>query len=761
MLKPLKWVLITVAFLIATTLLLLAYVTTSIDPNDYRDTLQTTVKEKTGLSLTLEQIDWSLFPWLGLAIGKTDLKGVDGSDLASVNHIKVKVKLLPLLKKEVQIGEIKIDAATLHVTLNQQGELNWSTLGDNVPTDPNTQPTEESPNEPSPEFSLSVDEINIVNATLLYTDHSAAPPATPLRYTVEHLNLNIKNMALNSQTLSTQFPLTLSARFSDNQGVTLTPKLEAQVSAEIHEQIFELNQLTLTLHAELPDLPNPVSSTLHADIHAALKEDRLTIKQLVLNLQEQLTVTGQLTAQQISTEPSIKGQLSLAEADLTQLLKDLPIELPETQSPNALKRMAFDTAFTGNRTQLSLNPLKITLDQSTLTGHVAITDFEKQAINAKLHLDQLNIDDYLPPASEADTQPANNRGSDNDKGGDNGTDDTTAELLPIETLKTLNLNTDIAIDQLQANGIISRNMNMTLTAKDGLVQLKEIKGNTLEGQFTASAEIDVRSEEPKLRITKRLDQLQVEPALQALADSTLFAGLIFFNGDLSTRGNSLDAWTRNLTGESEFKLDQGLMRGLNLTEMAFEKIGALGPIAQSFLTEETKQKAPPAFRKESEIKALLAHVVFEDGKAKADQLDLSMGGATAKGSASFDLIEHNLAFNLNLTLSESLSNKYLSNIAWPIECQGNLSATPRCKIDSKPVKRAIEKLAKKQAEQRAKEAIAKKLKERTGVDIGNPSIEKAVKDEAKEQIKSKETELKETLQDTLEQELNERLKKLF
>ena len=85
-----------------------------VDPNDYKDDIATLVKEKTGRILTIDgDIGLSVFPWLALEIGPTSLSNADGfsnQPFASVSDVQVRIKLLPLLRKQVEMDTVVLDA---------------------------------------------------------------------------------------------------------------------------------------------------------------------------------------------------------------------------------------------------------------------------------------------------------------------------------------------------------------------------------------------------------------------------------------------------------------------------------------------------------------------------------------------------------------------------------------------------------------------------------------------------------------------------
>src|ERR1700753_2748326 len=91
-----------------------------VNPNDYKDRIARAVKSSTGRELTLAgEIKLSVFPAIALELGPATLGNPAGFDaaqpFAAVQHISLKVRLLPLLHKELQVGKVDIDGLDLRL----------------------------------------------------------------------------------------------------------------------------------------------------------------------------------------------------------------------------------------------------------------------------------------------------------------------------------------------------------------------------------------------------------------------------------------------------------------------------------------------------------------------------------------------------------------------------------------------------------------------------------------------------------------------
>ena len=102
------------------------------NPNDYKDEIRELVREHANLELELNgDIGWSLFPWLGIEI--TDAKIASAQTptdpFADLRLLGLSVKVMPLLRKEIQMSDIRIDGLNLSLHRNAQGQGNWEHIG--------------------------------------------------------------------------------------------------------------------------------------------------------------------------------------------------------------------------------------------------------------------------------------------------------------------------------------------------------------------------------------------------------------------------------------------------------------------------------------------------------------------------------------------------------------------------------------------------------------------------------------------------------
>jgi AsmA protein len=121
-----------VAFGVIVTLAIVAAIALwlTFDPNDYKSYLADWVGERTGRELVIEDdLELTFFPWLGVTTGNIRLgnaPGFGGEPFASIDRTTVSVRLLPLLRRQVEIGTVRLDGFELNLATDADGRNNWS-----------------------------------------------------------------------------------------------------------------------------------------------------------------------------------------------------------------------------------------------------------------------------------------------------------------------------------------------------------------------------------------------------------------------------------------------------------------------------------------------------------------------------------------------------------------------------------------------------------------------------------------------------------
>ncbi len=103
-----------------------------VDPNAHKDQIIALVERQTGRRLSIPgNIGISVFPWLGADVGAVELGNAAGFEspvFAKLEHVQVRVKILPLLSKRVEADVVTIRGLTLNLEKAKDGRTNWDDL---------------------------------------------------------------------------------------------------------------------------------------------------------------------------------------------------------------------------------------------------------------------------------------------------------------------------------------------------------------------------------------------------------------------------------------------------------------------------------------------------------------------------------------------------------------------------------------------------------------------------------------------------------
>ena len=158
-----------------------------VHPNDYKGRIQAAVKSSTGRDLSLPgDIHLSIFPSLAVKLGPVSLGNPPGftsaQPFASIQHAALRVRLLPLLHRRLDVGRIVIDGLDLRLLKNARGQGNWAM--------PAAKPTTPTPQQSgASQVTLAgIAGIVIKNSRVSYQDMVA-----------DHVNVDIGHVAASTE----------------------------------------------------------------------------------------------------------------------------------------------------------------------------------------------------------------------------------------------------------------------------------------------------------------------------------------------------------------------------------------------------------------------------------------------------------------------------------------------------------------------------------------------------------------------------------
>ena len=299
-----------------------------IDPNDYREQIQTIVKEKTGRDLAINgDLSFSVFPWLGIGINQVSLsnaKGFKAKNFAVIEEANVKVKLLPLLSKKVEISTIVLKGMELNLAKNKAGKTNWE---DMLQADAGADSADANAADESTSGAglgaLAIGGIKIEGANVNWDDAGKNE-----HYSIIDLDLTTEALSLNNPT-AIVLAFTVD---SSKPKATVRLKLQGDLLINTALNKFDFQNMTLAIDAAGEPVPGgamrvDIASHLVADLagSGSLILDPLTIKF------DDSTLSGNALVKNFD-KPAVKFDLTI---DSINVDRYLPQSSADTQSASA------------------------------------------------------------------------------------------------------------------------------------------------------------------------------------------------------------------------------------------------------------------------------------------------------------------------------------------------------------------------------------------------------------------------------------------
>lgn len=691
---------------------LAAYLAFLFDANDYRDQLVATVKAQTGRDLTLSgPIELSLFPWLGFSIGAAELGNAAGFSerpFASLASAEARVKLLPLIGGNVQLDRVTINGLQLSLERRKDGQTNWADLGRSAHDTPSGSPGETSGGATEGGgTALSVGGIAISEAAIRWSDAVAG---------TEYL--------LNQVTLTTG-EIVPAAPFEFDGGFDFSIAQPAangrlgfsgRATLDTAAQKYSFGQMRLELKAEGAGMPGGrVEAGALADVAVDLKAGTLSAGNMNVKLYD-LLVSGGLNVEGLKATPSYTGRIEIDGFNPRTLMASMGLKAPATANAERLKRASLSANLAGSGQSIKLNNLMASLDDSEISGSLALTEMTKPSLSFDLTINTLDVDSYLPPSTVApETAPAGpaTQGGASQRSALDLRGPTVKGRLRVGALKVSGLQ----MSQFDA-GVALANGKLSLTPKAALYG----------GSLDADVGLLAQGKAEQLSLKGGVSSVQIGGLLRDLtAKPERLAGTA--NVDIAVAGQGLDASAlkSSLDGSLRLVVKDGAVKGVNIAQFLRE--------AQARI--EGKQADTAQGAQQTDFSDLSATVALGGGVARNSDLALRSPLLRVSGEGQANLVRETIDYLVKASVVGTLTGQGgkalddVRGVTVPVRVGGTFAA-PTFRLD-----------------------VEAFLKEAAGVQL------EAQKAKVKEEVEKKVEEVREQAKDQLRDELKKGLEGLF
>ena len=700
------------------------------DPNDYKDEIRQIARDKAHIELTLNgDIGWSLFPWLGLELHDASVATLAAptQPFADLQMLGLSVRVLPLLRKEVQMSDVRVEGLNLRLNRDKNGHGNWQDIGKPAPVAATTETpaTAEAtpaskPDSVSQPLKLDIDSLTVNNARVEYNDEQNGK-----QFSAESIQLSTGPIHEATST-----PVKLTAFLGTNKPVMrVKTEVDGKLRFDRVLKRYQFEDMKMVGEASGEPLQGKtmtyaVQGQILVDLAANVAEwSGLKVSA------NQLRALGELKASNLDSTPQISGGLSIAQLNLATFLDSIGHTLPQ-MAPGSLSKVELVSRLSGSPTSLAFDELNLKVDDSTFTGRIAIDDFARQALRVQLKGDTFDADRYLPPKSAAANSAAAARKTEvqgSEAGALAASGDTplpdaptksgwsTTKIIPVTRLKALDLEADLSFGQLTLTRLPIQNAALKVSSKDGLLTLQNLSGNLYKGTFAANGSLDVRPMLPLANLQTRINNVPVEKILQSQGQKPPVTGLLTLNSNVTGSGDNQNALVQSLNGTASFVLNNGVLLNANLEQQLCKGI--------SVLNRKTLSGTPPG--KDTPFKELKGSLVFRNGVASNPDMIVRIPGMSVKGDGDIDLRVLGMDYRIGITIEGDTRampdpacqvGKNFVGIELPLRCRGPLELGAKaCRLD----KEGLGKVAAKVAGNKISEKLEEKLGDKVSPELKN------------------------------------------
>ena len=676
---PLKWIaaIVGVVALLLVTAAILAPIL--IDPNDHKPEIIAQVKERTGRDLRIDgDIELSVFPWIGLELGRVELGNAPGFDepvFASTDKVSIRVKLLPLFSGRLEMDTVSIHGLNLNLARDATGRTNWEDLaraGGGSGSAPSGDGGAGGGKAGEAAAALAIGGVDIEDANLTWRDAT------------KNQRLEIRSLDLETGAIAPGEPVDVALALDVKVG---DPALDGHITAKGRldvdpaTQSARIDDLRVDGEFKGDTLPQGGARVaLAADVAHDGAKQTLLVEGLGLEAAD-MRLTGELRVENTRTAPRAAGSIRIAEFNPKELMAAFAANAPQTRDPEALTRASLEASLTGDAKALAVEPLTIRLDDSTITGKLSVPDIAAQALRFDLAMDAIDADRYMAPqAAESaggGAAPATTPGG--AAGGGAGE-------VPMEQLRALDVGGKMRIGKLKAANMNLSDVLVRIDAKDGLIRLHPVDARLYEGTYAGDITIDARGDVLRTSVNENLTGVLAGPLLKDLQGQDRVTGRADVNVAMKSTGATPEEIKRSLDGSANFAFTDGAINGVNVARMIREAYARIK--GQKLPAEEAEQK--------TDFSALRGTVRVSNGVATNNDFTVMTPLLRINGKGTANIVTETVDYRVQATLVKTLKGQGgeelddLVGVPIPIHVTGS-AAEPRYALDTEALAEALAK----------------------------------------------------------------------
>jgi len=295
-----------------------------------------------------------------------------------------------------------------------------------------------------------------------------------------------------------------------------------------------------------------------------------------------LNLVGPLTVKKLfGSDFVITGRVRSQESDPRRLFSALEFRQPKSSDKRALTKLSGDTDLNLTLKGFQLTNINAQLDDTPVHGSYALADYDNPRQSFNLQAGNFDLDRYIAapvPAAEAAKRPT-----------------PAPEPLPLDTLRSLNMEGTAQFRQFKYHGLTTRNFTATAKARDGHLLIKPMGGRFYGGDISGEISAQAMPQAMQVRLSLAAKGAALSPLMIGWAGKEYATGRADFFLDVAGQGATDQEVFRSMDGNAGFKVTDGSYVLSGAQERSSQRRGA-GVQAPSKRPGTSFQQASARFR---------------------------------------------------------------------------------------------------------------------------------------------------------------------
>jgi uncharacterized protein involved in outer membrane biogenesis len=357
----------------------------SFDPNDYKGYATSYAEQQTGRTLTIaDDLEFSFFPWLAIETGGVTIGNAEGfgdRPFATIAQVSARVKLMPLLSRQIEVGRVDIQGLELNLARDEQLRGNWEDVTARTSEAGAAGGVEDGGIE-----NLDVEGVRIRDSTVNWSENrtdlrfvasgialetGAIRPSEPVEIELAFALLDAVSQMrfeLDARTVAELVEGNSAARDFSADFRVIGPEADERAAGNVtfaRVAMTDAGEVTVAGAATRTRITNPARWPNGLELEVAWDNLGFDQQAQTLNIDGLATNAGgvratwQIRGESLAEAPRLSGSVDAATDSVANALGLLAIGAPEGVDPNALGGALVTADFTAEPNELRMNATNV------------------------------------------------------------------------------------------------------------------------------------------------------------------------------------------------------------------------------------------------------------------------------------------------------------------------------------------------------------------------------------------------------------------